>query len=153
MQMDKSDLRRELNRIRGQIKRGDESELIIWVIPSVLACSQRPLRDHPQFGGYNPLPPEARHEVVGWVRRVKALGIRSIVCLLEPRQLDRYYIRGGLNLHPGGLLGYYEECGFNVAHFPLTDYQRPTNTVMNQVLQEFKRFEVVPILRTEKGLC
>jgi hypothetical protein len=41
-----------------------ESELIVWVIPSALACSQRPLRDHPQFGGRSPLPPEAKLEVV-----------------------------------------------------------------------------------------
>lgn len=137
--MKESDIRRELIRIRQQITQGDESELVVWVIPSALACSQRPLRDHPQFGGRSPLPPEARPEVVSWVDRVKTLGIRSIICLLEPDQLDRYYVRGGLNLHPSGLLGYYRERGFNVSHFPMTDYQRPANALMNQVLQEFDR--------------
>lgn len=134
-----SDIIRGLRRIRQQIGRGDESELIVWVIPSILACSQRPLRDHPQFGGRRPLPLEARPEVVRWVDRVKAVGIRSVICLLEPRQLDRYYVRGGLNLHPSGLLGYYRECGFNVSHIPMTDYQRPANDLMNQALQEFDK--------------
>jgi len=105
----------------------------------MLACSQRPLRDHPQFGGRSPLPPEAKPEIVSWVDRVKALGICSIICLLETDQLDRYYVRGGLNLHPSGLLGYYEERGFNVSHIPMTDYQRPTNELMNRVLQEFDK--------------
>jgi len=139
LHMKESDIKRELIRIRQQIMKGDESELVIWVIPSILACSQRPLRDHPQFGGRSPLPSEARPEVVSWVSRVKNIGIRSIICLLEPDQLDRYYVRGGLNLHASGLLGYYRKHGFNVKHFPLTDYQRPTDALMNQVLEEFDR--------------
>ena len=137
--MKESNIRQELGRIRQQITRGNEFELIIWVILSILACSQRPLRDHPRFGGHSPLPPEAKPEVVSWVDRIKALGIRSIICLLEPDQLDRYYIRGGLNLHTDGLLGYYEECGFNVSHFPMTDYERPANALMDRVLEEFDR--------------
>ncbi len=53
-------IKSELQRIRGQIAVGDEYEIIVWVVRGKLACSQRPLRDHPQFGGRNPLPPEAR---------------------------------------------------------------------------------------------
>jgi len=137
--MKDSDIRRELVRIKQQIQQGNESELVIWVIPNKLACSQRPLRYHPRFGDRSPLPPEAKPEVLWWVDRVKALGIRSIICLLEHDQLDRYYVRGGLNLHPNGLLGYYRERGFDVRHFPMTDYQRPAGTLMDQVLQEFDR--------------
>ena len=85
------------------------------------------------------MPPDAKPEVVSWVDRVKALGIYSIICLLEQAQLDRYYVRGGLNLHPNGLLGYYKERGFEISHFPMTDYQRPAATFMNRVLQEFDR--------------
>lgn len=137
--MKESDIRRELTRVRQQIRQGNDSELVIWVIKSELACSQRPLRDHPQFGRRSPLPPKAKPDVVMWVDRIKGLGIRSIICLLEDKQLDRYYVRGGLNLHPDGLLGYYKECGFHVRHFPMTDYQRPAGTLMYQVLQEFDR--------------
>lgn len=137
--MEESNIRQGLQRVRQQIRQGNESELVIWVIPSTLACSQRPLRDHPRFGGRSPLPPEAKPEVVSWIDRIKALGIRSIICLLEPDQLDRYYVRGGLNLHPNGLLGYYKERGFDVSHFPMTDYERPADTLMGRVLQEFDR--------------
>ena len=134
-----SDIRQELGRIRQQIRQGNESELVIWVIPNILACSQRPLRDHPRFGGRSPLPPEAKPEVVSWVDRVKAMGIRSIICLLEQDQLDRYYVRGGLNLHLDGLLGYYRERGFDVSNFPMTDYQQPARALMDRVLQVFDR--------------
>lgn len=85
------------------------------------------------------MPPEARPEVVSWVDRVKALGIRSILCLLELDQLDGYYMRGGLNIHANGLLGYYKERGFDVYHFPMTDYKRPTEALMGRVLEEFDR--------------
>ena len=130
-------IRRDLMRLRQQIKQGNDSELVIWVIPNRLACSQRPLRDDPRFGGRNPLPAEAKPIVVKWVDRIKGLGIRSIICLLEDDQLDRYYSRGGLNLHPSGLLGYYRQRSFRVRHLPMTDYQQPAKTLMDKVREEF----------------
>src|SRR5437867_11252475 len=99
-----------LERLRGQLGSGDDSEILCWVIPGILACSQRPLRDHPTYAPPSrgrrpsPLPEEARDLVITWVRRVLDLGILSVVCLLEPAQLDKYYIRGGLDL-PGGEIG------------------------------------------------
>lgn len=54
--------------------------------------------------------------------------------MLETAQLDRYYIRGGIDLHPEGLLGYYESQGLNVRHIPATDYQRPSQELMEEVL-------------------
>ena len=86
-----------LERLRGQLGSGDDSEILCWVIPGILACSQRPLRDHPTYAppsrGHrpSPLPEEARDLVITWVRRVLDLGIRSVVCLLKPAQLDKYY--------------------------------------------------------------
>jgi hypothetical protein len=65
------------------------------------------------------------------------MGIRSIICLLEPQQLDKYYIRGGLGLHEEGLLGFYKSLGFAVRHFPMTDYQRPSESRMLQILEAF----------------
>jgi len=130
-------IRSELQRIRLQISNGDESEIVVWVIPSKLACSQRPLRDHPQFGGRSPLPPEARSLVIDWVERIKQIGICSIICLLGDRQLARYYVRGGLGLHEHGLLGYYKSQGFQVCHFPMRDYQRPQESSMQKVLRAF----------------
>jgi hypothetical protein len=100
-------IRNDLVSIRTQIRGGNDSQLVTWPIRGVLACAQRPLRDHPEFGDYNPLPPQAKRLVEEWVARVKEAGIRSIICLLEPRQLERYYVRGGLDLYSEGLLGYY----------------------------------------------
>jgi len=131
-------IKSKLERLRMQISQGDDSEIAIWIIPDELACSQRPLRDHPKFGGRQPLPPEAKQLVIHWVNRVKALGIQSIICMLEPAQLDRYYIRGGIDLHPRGLLGYYKSQGFNVRHIAATDYQRPPLEKMQAVLIAFE---------------
>ena len=40
-----------LSRLKRKLKTGDESELVHWVIKDKLACSQRPLRYHPRYGG------------------------------------------------------------------------------------------------------
>jgi hypothetical protein len=130
-------IRDALEQLRQRIKARDESDIVVWVIPRKLACSQRPLRDHHQFGGRKPLPPEARPLVVEWVERIKGLGIRSAICLLEQRQLERYYVCGGLGLHERGLLGYYESQGLHVRHFPMTDCQKPQESEMSNVLQAF----------------
>lgn len=129
------DIRNKLQQIRNQIAAGEDSVILVWVIPDKLACSQRPLRDHPKFGGRMPIPPEARPLVINWVKHVKDRGIRSIICLLENRQLTRYY--SGLSLPGGGLLGYYESQGFRVRHFPMTDYQRPKQSYTREVLEAF----------------
>ena len=133
-------IKKDLIRVRDQIRSGDDSEIAVWAMDDELACSQRPLRDHPHFGGPRPrpLPREARSLVVGWVERVKEeMKIRSIICLLEDKQLDRHYVRGGLDLHEGGLLGYYEAQGLEVRHFPMTDYQRPSENSMRTILETF----------------
>ena len=132
-------IRAELRRIRRQIEAGDDSELAVWLLGGILACSQRPLRDHPVDGGRSPLPPEAKPLVVDWVERVKSLGIRSIVSLLEEKQHERHYIRGGLDLHPDGLFGYYRSQGFDFCHIPLKDYQTPSESDMERVLGAFNQ--------------
>jgi len=40
-------------KIRYAIKAGDDSSIVAWVIRDALACSQRPLRDHPRFQNAN----------------------------------------------------------------------------------------------------
>jgi len=60
-------IRKELIKIRERIRRGEDSKILIWIIAQKLACSQRPLRDHPIFGGRSPLPPQAKNIVKRWV--------------------------------------------------------------------------------------
>lgn len=130
-----------LQRLRSQHWDGADSEILCWVIPGILACSQRPLRDHPVYAprGCNPppLPPDARPLVINWVQRVLDSGIHSVICLLEPSSLEKYYVRGGLDLPGGGLLEYYRLKGLSVSHIPMTDYQPPTTDGMKVVLREF----------------
>jgi len=137
-----SEIKQKIFSLRRRIESGDESQLVECIIEGQLACSQRPLRDCVKFGGGigknpPPLPPESRPFVADWARRIKDLGIRSIICLLEPKQLCKHYVRGGLNLHNEGLLGYYREQGFEVKHFPFTDYRRPPDTGMQEVFEAF----------------
>ncbi len=145
-------IRNELTRVRHQMKHGNNSEILVWVIPNKLACSQRPLRDHPQFGGRSPLPRDARDLVINWVERVKQMGILSIISLLEEAQHERYYIRGGLDLHKGGLNGYYESKSFWVRHFPMTDYQRPLPKDMQRILSEYDKLPKPVLIQCSAGI-
>ena len=81
-----------------------------WVIRGLLAISTRP--------GYRPGDERfvELHEVEEWVEKTKAKGIASILCLLDEDQLPLY--RKAL---PQGLLAYYREAGFHVAHLPTHD--------------------------------
>lgn len=77
--------------------------MITWVHPDRLARSARPDLD----------------DVEGWMAEARRMGIRSIVCLLDDTQVERY-------AHlPGGLLGTYRRGGFRVAHVPIRDLQTP----------------------------
>jgi hypothetical protein len=112
-------IRKNLCALRQAIKSGDESKIMIWPIPAKLACAQRPLRDHPVYGGSAKVfPPEATPYVLAWIKRIKDEGIKSIICLMHPKEFQ-YYER--LNLHTNGLIGLYSECGFAIRHFPWAD--------------------------------
>ena len=154
-----SEIRDELWRIRNQVRAGDDSEILIWVIDGALACSQRPLRDHPVYspldpgsGTPPPLPPEAKPEVQRWVERVKTLGIRSILSLLMDEQNEKYYIRGGLDLHPEGLHGYYQSQGFEFMQIPLTDYQPPSEDEKGRILRAFDQMPKPVLLHCSAGI-
>lgn len=114
-------IRAELWQARERLGRDPQANPLTWPIPCHLACSQRPLRDHPnqRFGGSGkPLPPEAGPEVIAWVQRVRDLGIRSVICLMHPKEL-RYY--EGLQDMPGGLLDLYRSHGLEVRHIEWAD--------------------------------
>jgi len=126
-------IRKDLWTLRQAIKSGDESAIMIWPIPAKLACAQRPLRDHPIYGGSSKVfPPEAAPYVLEWIKRIKDEGIKSIICLMHPKEFQ-YYER--LNLHPNGLLGLYSERGFVIRHFPWAD---PAHEQSQAALLELK---------------
>lgn len=82
-----------------------------WVLPELLAKSPRP--------GYPERQDIGTDAVDEWVGRVSGMGIRSIICFLSEDQLPFY---SGL---PSGLIQYYRDAGFNIAHIPEEDYRSP----------------------------
>lgn len=113
----------DLRRIAHQTRGRDDSELLAWATPGVLAGAQRPLRYDPRFlepsgRPMTPLPPAAQEPVSAWTDRVLSDGIQTIMCLATCRELARYE---PLELHDDGLLGYLRSRGLRICHLPLRD--------------------------------
>lgn len=83
-----------------------------WAREGVLARSPRP--------GFAPGAEFSvqRQAVEEWIAHTRALGIASIICLLDRDQLPLYE-----RAMPRGLLARYAEAGFVVAHIPTPDGQ------------------------------
>lgn len=111
-------IRERLRALGVALESGDDSNLVVWVLEGALACAQRPLRRHREFGGRKPFPPEARSAVIDWVRRILAMGFASIICLSHGKELAYYE---PLRLHPDGLLGFYRASGLEIKHLPWPD--------------------------------
>jgi hypothetical protein len=82
-----------------------------WVIVDALARGRRPGYFHGQS-----VP---RAEVDVWIGKVRALGVKSIICLLAEDQLSYY---GQLETD---LISYYRAAGFEVTHVLAEDHQTP----------------------------
>jgi hypothetical protein len=113
------EIKRALGSLGNRLSLGDESELVVWVIPGALACAHRPLRYHPKFGGSRrDLPAEATDAVVNWVDQISGAGFRSIICLMHPKEVGHY---AALRLGATDLITYYGLRGFRVCHKPWDD--------------------------------
>lgn len=104
--------------LRAHLRSDPTADPLAWCVRDHLACSQRPLRDHPAFHDKKPLPPEAGPYVVTWVERICRAGIRSVICLMHPKEL-RYY--DGLIGMEDGLLVLYRQAGLRVCHLKWAD--------------------------------
>ncbi|NPV93413.1 MAG: hypothetical protein HPY50_21875 [Firmicutes bacterium] len=78
-----------------------------WEIPDVLAASARPGRE------LDAAVP--RESVDRWLGEVQAMGIRSIICLLDKKHLVLY------DELPGGLVEYYRQRGFQAYNLAVRD--------------------------------
>ena len=76
------------------------------VLPELLAKSSRP--------GYPKKEGISKEVVDEWIEDVRAMGVRSIICFLSDHQLAFY------SDLPSGLIQYYRDAGFDVAHIPKT---------------------------------
>jgi len=85
--------------------------MIKWAIPHHLARSPRPGNKH---------LPAQKKEVLAWMEEARALGMRSIICLLSKEELHDYYQHVGIDL-----LQCYQKAGLEVAHHPLSEYGTP----------------------------
>ncbi|MBH0179016.1 MAG: hypothetical protein HP491_14435 [Nitrospira sp.] len=102
-----------------KLKAGDESQLLVWILPGALACAHRPLRHHPKFGGSGRrLPPVAVPLVITWIDLIKKAGIRGIICLMHEKELAHY---SDLKLGTANLVDYYRKEGFEICHIPWDD--------------------------------
>ena len=100
--------------------RPEESPLLAWAIPNILAITQRPLRTHPGYdGSRRDYPSEARSAIDEWIRRLlENHGIRSVIVLTSDTELRHYDVP---TIQEGGLLSLYRAHGLAVAHFPADD--------------------------------
>lgn len=110
------------NRMRDlgrRLEGGDESELLIWVIPGQLACGHRPLRHHQVYSGSaRNLESGAISFLCGWVELMRVYDVKSIVCLMHDNELAYY---GALDLNASDLVEFYLFQGFEVCHLPCED--------------------------------
>ena len=108
-----------LGELGRRLETGDDTRILYWVIPAHLACAHRPLRHHPRYGGSGRnLSPDAAPLVTEWARRVRAEGIRSIICLMHAKDLSYY---AELDLGAENLLEFYAKQGFRVVSLPWED--------------------------------
>jgi len=141
---------------------GDDSELLVWVIPQMLACAHRPLRNHLRFGGSGrELPVEVTFEVVRWVDRIADLGIRAIISLMHPKELRHYAL---LDLGDAeDLIHFYQRSGFEVRHIPWEDpahrpaggrpsFQQELTRIREKALRAFDELPKPVLLHCSAGI-
>ena len=112
-----------------------------WVVPGVLARSQRP--------GY-PVDRPAPGSVAAWTERVREMGIQAILCILDEPQLAHY---DKLGLDGGGLLGFYRSQGFAVSHVAADDHKRPplSKAELDQVWHAFQQLSPPVLVHCSAG--
>lgn len=121
------ELQTKLSDLGARLCAGDDSQLLIWVIPDKLTCAHRPLRKRPEYGGPQvDLPAEAAPLVVQWVRRIKREGIQSVVAIMGDRELAHYNLAA---IGAPGLLDLYEKEGLKVRRINWQDPAHPAVSV------------------------
>lgn len=134
-----NDIRSALQSLGSRLDQGDESELVVWVIPGALACAHRPLRHHREFGGSRlDLPPEATDAVVRWVDKIVGAGFKSIICLMHPKEVAHY---SALSLDATDLIAYYRIRGLEICHKPWDDPAHRPPGMRAAFEEELKRIQ------------
>jgi protein tyrosine phosphatase (PTP) superfamily phosphohydrolase (DUF442 family) len=114
-----------------------------WMVEDMLAGGPRPRGAQQRLGAV------AKRDVDGWVAEAgKELGIRSIICLLDERELARY------RTLPAGLLSYYREHGFHVVHIPAANHRRPRLSRRNlaKIWKAYKKLPKPVLVHCSAGI-
>src|SRR5262245_39981836 len=102
-----------MKELKRQVEWGDDSELLVWIIPGKLASAQRPLRHHPQYAGSGAIiPKKATPLVFEWASAIRSGGIASIISFMHTRDRRCY---SELDLEAADISEFFEKQGFNVA--------------------------------------
>ena len=112
-----------------------------WVLPELLAKSPRP--GYPESEGIS------KEAVDEWIENIRAMGVRSIICFLSDHQLAFY------SDLPSGLIQYYRDAGFDVAHIPEDDYKSPplSEEGVRESVVAFERLEKPVLVHCSAGLA
>jgi len=135
------DKRREIDRgmhaLGERLVSGDDSELLLWVIPGMLACVHRPLRHHPHYGGSRaPIPSAAKRLVLDWIDWLRLEDIASVISFMHEGDLGCYR---EIDFEGGTLLEELERHGFQVCRLPWED---PAHSKTDPTLKETKLLQM-----------
>jgi hypothetical protein len=159
------ELQKAMQDLGNRLDYGDVSRPFIVVIPGKLMCSYRPLRRHhnPDFSGpQRDLPAEAAPALLDWIGKISACRIKSIICLMGPREFGHYKTVCS-ELGATDLLGLYQSRGFNVAPIPWDDplypvsqggrpYEDQLLEVREKALQAFDDLPKAVLLHCSSGI-
>jgi hypothetical protein len=123
-------------------KLGGEMPMFRWVIEQQLARGRRP-----GIGGKRGR--QVRKAAVNaWIKEAEAKGIRSIIVLLDERQLKLYE---ELRV---GLISHYRKKGFHVAHISAPNCRKPplTDQHLKEVWNAYQRLEKPVLVHCSAGI-
>jgi protein tyrosine phosphatase len=90
-----------------------------------------------------------RHTVDAWLEKAKTrFGTRSIICLLDQRQMRLY---ADLRMD---LVSYYQARGFQAAHIPVRNYKHPalSDRELKKVWRAYQRLEKPVLIHCSAGI-
>src|SRR4051812_16080258 len=113
-----------------------------WSIKGKLARGRRPGVERKR-GSQVP-----KSEVDAWIREAKAQGIRSIICLLDQRQLRLY------EKLPVDLVSYYHSKELNVVHINAPNMRKPplSDQHLKEVWTAYRHLEKPVLVHCSAGI-
>lgn len=115
-----------------------KSDDIKWVEKGILARSPRP--------GY-PSESVSKKDVNDFIARAKKMGIKSIICFLQPKEFKGFY------KSIGDLSDYYYKNGFRIINVPVQDFKNPamSGQELQRASQAFKYAEKPVLVHCSAG--